>query len=406
MIYDEKSQENGYISFTPSSIKEMIDNGGENLQAYQWLYKAMTIYEKRSGKSKALRDIYPITLDETLEMEEYLKKAEETADNPSDPTFKAKLDELKSIQDWSATPHKAFNWIVIFGGFLMLIFLWFASWMTDTHEVKLMRGSYEFVDSLIPCDEKFDIEDLNYKHEANDHTCLYKYHLLQPIARRWSHISWEHYGYLKSEVKFGSPHSKEFQHEIDSIDMLASQIKKEFDAINNLSSEEIRKLAKKDYKKHLNSAEGEYHSYVIDTILMFLLIIVYILTNLPVGYRLSRNRVKAKFTTTLYSLFYLLLAKIGLSAASAAWVDPDKILTVHYWDGSWSQYLIKSELVNWSTIWKLFLYALVLVVLAYGSYLIMLLMSVVGLIYHIDIPFIKYLWIDFKAHRKDKTEAN
>ena len=49
MIYDEKSQENGYISFTPSSIKEMIDNGGENLQAYQWLYKAMTIYEKRSG---------------------------------------------------------------------------------------------------------------------------------------------------------------------------------------------------------------------------------------------------------------------------------------------------------------------------------------------------------------------
>ena len=95
-----------------------------NAEAWDHLDEAMftssliSDKEREKGVVDDGEDIYPRTKEEALHMDEELKLAMETAQEPDEENFAERYGMLREIVDWSLKRHSTWKWSLIAGALL------------------------------------------------------------------------------------------------------------------------------------------------------------------------------------------------------------------------------------------------------------------------------------------------
>lgn len=124
----------GYVSFDIDELKQIADEGTDvNAEAYGYIYEALknTSDPNIRRRGKKIDDEYPISAWEVEEMRKLLDKAEDVAGDKQNPHFRYCMNEMRSILDWSSERHWNFQWAIILGVILTVIFL---SWRVSRHD--------------------------------------------------------------------------------------------------------------------------------------------------------------------------------------------------------------------------------------------------------------------------------
>lgn len=121
----KKAMREGYLSFDVEEVKRLSGSDSPNAEAYGYLYQAVTL---QADTVKGIDDAYPETAAETAAMRELVDKAKSVLVDKSDTYFQFCVTDLEMILDWSAKRHWNFQWQVILGVILTVLFL---SWRVD-----------------------------------------------------------------------------------------------------------------------------------------------------------------------------------------------------------------------------------------------------------------------------------
>jgi hypothetical protein len=302
----KKSFKDGYISFSPEDLKQQAVNDAPNSKAYELLDEAMTtsshvsIDDKNKG-SVDVDDIYPITAAETQDMEDLLDKAEAAANNPNDPDFKDRLNELRNIVDWSKKRHWNFQWIIIIG---VLISVFVLSKCSDNEKENVRN--YEAivatvedwekpaVDTVININ-KFDQYTSSYYEPDYKSANLYKAAKLQKTASSYYYSLKDADDYRhRADTATTSDRKKTYLEAAEKSDEAAEKYKKEYDELNKASFEDIHEMALDEVEGFLNSAKSSSRWIYFWNLFFLILIPVYIFAERPYGYSISKYRTEAK----------------------------------------------------------------------------------------------------------------
>ena len=132
----KKAYQQGYVSFTPEDLQEQARKDPANAAAYDLLDQAMTTSSHITAEDKHnfdnggtvdIDDVYPVSAEETEEMDRLLDEAEKRAGNPNEPFFRDRLNELRNIVGWSKERHWNFSWMIILGAVIFVVFLFLKS---------------------------------------------------------------------------------------------------------------------------------------------------------------------------------------------------------------------------------------------------------------------------------------
>ncbi|MDR0983023.1 MAG: hypothetical protein LBM07_07295 [Culturomica sp.] len=328
----KKSFKDGYVSFSPEDLKQQAVNDAPNGKAYELLDEAMTtsshvsINDKKRG-SVDVDDVYPITAAETQDMEDLLDKAEAAANNPNDPDFKGRLNELRNIVEWSKKRHWNFQWMVIIG---VLISVFVLSKCSGSEEENVRK--YEAyvatvenwkqpaVDTTISI-KKFDEYSHSYSLDYRSAN-LYKAAQLQKTA-------YFHYSSLKTADNYRhradtatTSERKEsyIKHAENSVEA-AEKYKKEYDKLNKASFEDVHEMALDEVEEYLSRAKSSARWIYFWNMFFLILIPVYIFAERPYGYSISKYRTEAKVLKGIKKGGLALAGALVAWAGSIGFVD-------------------------------------------------------------------------------------
>ena len=170
-----KARRSGYLSFDIGEVKRLSESDSPNAEAYGYLYQAVTTMP---GTPKGIDDAYPQTAQETAQMQALLQKAKDARADKSDSYFDFCVADLESVLDWSSRRHWNFQWQVILGVVLTLLFL---SWRADRKQkdVDMNQELVTAVEAWAPADTT-----LNW-----DETPVYDYDPISAAMSRDGHLS-------------------------------------------------------------------------------------------------------------------------------------------------------------------------------------------------------------------------
>lgn len=302
----KKAYEQGYVSFSPEELKEQAQNDAANREAYELLDKAMctsshvSVHDKERGEVD-VDDIYPITQEETMEMEDLLDQAEDAADNPRDSFFQERLGELRGIVNWSKRRHWNFSWMIVVG---VIISVFVLSECSDHKDSKAKEAEVYVtaVENWAKKDTTITMESFKnagkvipaYNERFKDAN-IYKETILRRTAAN-------HYGSLKAAKEYrakadtaSTAKSKdEFLKWAKENDTYAKEFKAEYEKFNKSTFKDVKKQALEQVKAEADEAKGSARWIWFWNMFFLILIPVYIFAERPYGYTISRYRTEAK----------------------------------------------------------------------------------------------------------------
>ena len=336
----------GYLSFDIIEVKKLSESDSPNAEAYGYLYQAVTT---QAGTDKGIDDIYPETALETEQMRALVDKARKARVDMSDQYLKICLDELDEILDWSSTRHWNFQWQVILGVILTVIFL---SWRVDQKQ-ESVEGRQEKVAAVEGWEETDTV--LNWDTTPDD--------LYSPAGFvKYAHLSAQNFKLLS------------LYEQQDKSLANAKEYRKEFDRINKMDFKDIKKMALDKYGSWVKSAKAEKRAVRAWNIFFIILIPVYIFAERPYGYTMTRTRAESSTLRGISKFTYALSAMMMGSAASISW-----ILTVRKYSDGRTESTLDAGTNAPVMIMKACLYIAAFALVCVVSCILMLYMTIQGL---------------------------
>ena len=326
----KKAMREGCLSFNIDEVKRLSESDSPNAEAYGYLYQAVTT---KADTAKGVDDVYPVTADETERMRSLVDKAKKALVDKDDQYFKFCTVDLDGILDWSSTRHWNFQWQVILGVILTVLFL---SWRVDRkqseveghQELITAVENWEKADTTLDWDTTPDYasDDIGLAMIKNGHTSplLYKlYSLYQQKA--YYNISMkyaEDYAARADTARAKDTRKNLEEHSANSLSE-AKEHRKEFDRINKMDFKDIQKMALGYYGIWLKSSKADKRAVRAWNIFFIILIPVYIFAERPYGYTITRTRAESDTLKGISKWSYALSAMLFGSAKSISWIQTE-----------------------------------------------------------------------------------
>ena len=370
---------------TPETPEENITGQQDetrNSEAWRLLDEAMftssLIRKKEREKGEVKTDhIYPASKAETERMEALLQQAKDSADDPNEPEFHEKYDMLNEIVQWSKGKYRTWNWSLIAGVALFIIFLFYMRGKSND-EAEAHKAQLAQVENWTPCDTT-----VTWQKCANPGTVGYGERHLN--ANKYKGYELEHY---KDVVLGAEKRVADLQSKIDTCtdkDRKKSYLKSQersqetakkyhekFDNLAQMKYKEVQKVAIEDVKGDISDARSGSSSLLVFALLCAVLIGLYIWTGYPYGYQLTKSRTRDKILSWVRKIgFGIAGALFGAGLAAKLFAD-DYIVKTTYSDGSTSTHRegdIGGTAIN--AIFKIGLMAVGVIIFVFISGLIM-----------------------------------
>lgn len=381
--YDE-----GFVSFDPEELKNAAEQAHPNAEAYDLLWEAtytsahVSVKDKTKGEVD-LDDVYPITAEETAEMERLLDEAGKAVKDPSDHQFKANSDELREIIAWSKRRHWKFNWRVI-AGVIVSVFL---LQMCSDGKKQDVADDQKLVDRVAAWEKpatpfkKYTLEELG---EA---TNIYNYDITIANAENWHRyrciqLAQRHFGANKeietnhqrldtAQVK---SNIERYKKNIAEATEQRAEYAKAFEQMRDASFEDIQEDALNEMKEKLSKSQSSAGWVKFWNIFFLLLIPVYIFAARPYGYTISRHRKEAAYLGKIEKIGLWLSGGLLAASAGIGFVD----IVTKWSDGSTTREDDGTGILRLAI--KLGLLAAAVLVFCFVSCFMMLYATITGLI--------------------------
>ncbi|MCL2511747.1 MAG: hypothetical protein FWF09_06825 [Bacteroidales bacterium] len=314
----KQAKKMGYTSFSQDTFET---GDTTNARAYDLFLQMLNVpkkVQKKVAKGKEHKvnegDYYPVTLEETLQMEDLLNQSSEAVTDRSDTVLMDALAEMRGIIDWSKTRQWNFNWGIIAGVFLFVCFLWY--------NASKAKEGVENQKATLALIEKGDAAVLD-KHKAD-------------LLRRDStsiHYSMSSIAGYKKELdseNLDKSQKKEYANRIKGYEKDIAKKQERIDKLKAADMDGAQKILVQAHKKDLKSAKRERRSKVMSTLFWLLLIPLYVVAERPYGYMISKNRLESRILGWIRKAMFWLAG--GLFAGAAALQVTETVTT--WSDGS------------------------------------------------------------------------
>ena len=290
------------MGFDIQEVKRLSESDDPNAEAYGFLYQAVST---SPGTKSDIDDVYPESAEEMARMRELVDKADKAIIDESDTYIKCCLIDLEDILDWSGRRHWTIMWPVIIGVVLTVIFL---SWRVDKKQEDV-----EDRQAVVAAVENW---------EEDQGPVMYKY--LTLCDKKISYTR-----YMKSSEEYAAKadtaRSKETRRSLEKQSKeyasAAEDYRKEFDEINAMGFKKIQKMALDEYGSWLKSSKADKRAVRAWNIFFILLIPVYIFSQRPYGYTITRTRAESSTLKGISRWTYALSAMLAGSALSIKYID-------------------------------------------------------------------------------------
>lgn len=381
----KKAHQQGYVSFTPEDLKAQAQKDPANAEAYDLLDQAMTtsshitVEDKHNfdnGGTVDIDDVYPVSAEETEEMDRLLDEAEKRAGNPNDPFFRERLNELRDIVGWSKERHWNFSWMIILGVCIFIGFLFYQS--GDASDAATRAESYVTrVKNWTEMDTTLTMDVTDYPSSLYDYTNANAYK-----ATKCGHLVWKYRDYVSSADKYRERADtatvkdtrKRFLAEAKEYDKKAEQYLKDFNELKDKKFKDVKKAALKEVKADASDANSTKRWAWGFTFFFMFLIPLYIYADRPYGWMESRHRTEAKVLGGIRKWAFAIAGGLAGGALAMDFL-PDTI--VKWSDGSTTTEGNAGNIAILAI--KIFMYIAAIVILAVVSTVIMLYSTIQGL---------------------------
>ena len=321
----KKAMREGYLSFDIVEVKQLSESDSPNAEAYGYLYQAVTT---QAGTDKGIDDAYPETAQETEQMRALVDKARKSQVDKSDQYLKSCLDELDGILDWSSTRHWNFQWQVVLGVILTVLFL---SWRVDKKQesVESRQDLIATVENWTEADTTLDWDTA--PEDAYNATGFVKYAHLNPVNFKLYSLYEQKFQYANSvknsdeyAARADTAQSKDLRKRLEELSeqslTTAKECREEFDRINKMDFTDIQKMALDEYNLWLKISKSDKRAVRAWNIFFIILIPVYIFAERPYGYTITRTRAESSTLKGISKFTYAMSAMMMGSAASIGWI--------------------------------------------------------------------------------------
>lgn len=378
----------GYISFSRADIAQSIDTGATNKAAYQLMMEATRAnngYTTRKGEP--VNEIYPLTADAAEAMRQKLSEAEQAADNPKDEVFQLRLKELKRIACWSAKTQKSWSWMIVIGGVLWVAFYLLTTVVLAGPDYSKRQAQVETWTDTPPSYAIDEVKD-KYSLRADKYGCAtnYKLSCLIELANAYFRVkhTYEETGKTLRYGTLSDTNREVYTHNLTVLEKELNEAKANFEAANAQPSDYWQQKALDEVGGGVKGEKKRNAFLYLIAAYFVVITVLYIYTNRPKGYMLSRQRATARVTGGMTKVMFGILSWLGISAARMGWTDPDKIVTIFWSDGSITKYPLASDLINGMAMFKLIFYAAALTFLMFGSAYLLPILTIIGFFINID----------------------
>lgn len=378
----------GYLSFSRADLAQSVATGTSNVKSYELMIEATkTNASYKTRSSEAVNEIYPLTAEAVEVMSQKLAEAEAAADNPKDETFRSRLNELKRIASWSARRQSVYSWLIIAGGFLWMLFYFLTTIILAGPDYGVREAKVKAWSDTPP---RYKIEEVkdNYNLRADKYGSAtnYKLFCLKDLANAYFKVK-HNCEETEKTLRYGtlSDSQKEiYTHNMEVYATNMEKAKADFDAADALSFDQWQQKALEEVGGGLNSERSRNANLYLMITYFAVIIVLYVLTNRPKGYMLSRQRTTARIAGGLLKVLFAVISWLGISGARMGWTDPDKIVTVWWSDGSITKHLVASDLINSSAMFKIIFYVAALTFLMFGSAYLLPILTIIGFFINVD----------------------
>lgn len=383
----KKAYQQGYVSFTPEDLQEQARKDPANAAAYDLLDQAMTTSSHITAEDKHnfdnggtvdIDDVYPVSAEETEEMDHLLNEAEKRAGNPNEPFFRDRLNELRNIVGWSKERHWNFSWMIILGA---VIFVGFLFYMAADSNDGVVRGQrrVDMVKSWTEMDTTLVLSETEYVSMDNDQIYAnannYKLYKCSRLADTHKHN-------LKEAERFRAmadtatvkENRKRWISMAKDYDKKAEQALDEFNDYNKMKFKQVKKTALGVAKATLAEDKSTKRWAWAVTFFFMFLIPLYIYADRPYGWMESRHRTEAKVLGGIRKWAFAIAGGLAGGALAMDFL-PDTI--VKWSDGSTTREGDPTNIIIIGM--KIFMYIAAIVILAVVSTVIMLYATIQGL---------------------------
>lgn len=349
-------------------------------------FTSSLVKKKEREKGTVKEDhMYPASKEETDRMADLLRQAKDAADDPNEPTFSEKYNQLDGIVQWSYGRYRTWQWSLIAGAVLCaLLLLWTRSSNqkdTERHKAELAQ-----VEAWMPCDTTLVWEKIPEEggiaydarlYNANN----YKAYTLTELKHRvLSNEKWAKEYQQKADTATTQERKESFlksaQHDLDNV----KKYRAEFDSIAPMKYDQIKSMAIDDCKNAVKNSKSTSGTYLGFCIFLAILIALYIWTGYAYGYEMTRTRTRDKILGWVRKAGFWLAGIFFGAGLAMQLFAPDYIVKTTYANGSTSTHResdIGGTAIN--AIFKIGLMVIGIFIFIFISLFIMLVETIGGL---------------------------
>lgn len=383
-----------------------------NMEAWQYLDQALFTSSHVNARdveegSTALKNVYPVSKEETDRMENLVDEAERKAEDSTETAFRERVRELREIISYSRVRHRTWKFSLIFGSIIAACIFWYFG-NQDQERVQRYSKDVELVKKWQKQDTT--ITYASVKANADQNYNYYSRRLTSANAYKFERLH-----YFKGQAESSLKAEREFRQKADTAstekrkesclrqaDTFKDYAKKhraEFDEIAKLDFDGIQKLALKDTQLSVDMAQGDASSKRGWMIYLIILIPLYIISGYPYGYMITAHRTQHGFMRGLQKAGFA-IASFFFGSGLLMSLLPDDIVKYRYADGR-TETRTETNPTNFGIIaMKFGLMVLGVLIFCFVSVFIMTIETVTGLKRNFD-----WAAIFGKISKKEKAQA-
>ena len=319
----------------------------KNLAAWECLDQALFtsshVKAKDIEKGSTLWDnVYPVSEEETNRMAALVDEARQKADDPSEPAFVERVNDLRDVIIYSRKKHRTWKFSLIVGSIIAACIFWYfgnqdkdlaqryAKDVSIVENWKKMDTTITY-QSLEVSDDR-DVNLQNYNKRLNSAN-QYKYDKLFSIKKDVeSCLRAEKDCKTKADTASTAERKEALLKSAADRKKSAEKHRAEFDEIAKYGFDDVKKMALEETQGHADYSNNEANKKVAWMIYLIILIPLYIITGYPKGYMISCHRRQHGFMEKLRKWGFA-VASFFFGAGLLMKLLPDDIVEYQYASG-------------------------------------------------------------------------
>lgn len=319
----------------------------KNLAAWECLDQALFtsshVKAKDIEKGSTLWDnVYPVSEEETNRMAALVDEARQKADDPTEPAFVERVNDLRDVIIYSRKKHRTWKFSLIVGSIIAACIFWYfgnqdkdlaqryANDVTIVENWKKMDTTITY-QKLEVSDDR-DVSMQNYNKRLNSAN-QYKYDKLFSIKKNAeSCLRAEKDCKTKADTASTAERKEALLKSAADWKKSAEKHRAEFDEIAKYGFDDVKKMALEETQGHVDYNNNEANKKVAWMIYLIILIPLYIITGYPKGYMISCHRRQHGFMEKLRKWGFA-VASFFFGAGLLMQLLPDDIVKYQYANG-------------------------------------------------------------------------